>query len=360
MNKCGFKILMSILANSLIFSSCNVDNVKNYKEEYTFNKSEAKSISDVKWIICDTINLDTINNSVLASNSSFLIDGNDIFAYGRERVYHYDLTGKLLNVFGEIGHGANEYVNMNDVTLDKERKIVEILGVNRINKYSYDGENFGSMKIDNSYMSFIHYNNQYLFSTGHAPEYDYLVYNSDEKMQNIKGCIPRETRLPIPVTEKNFNESPIITYHESYCHEIYHLNNNVMELAYHLNFPKLELPEDFFKTSSPMELTDVLNSNNFAMVSCCMENQQYLFMRIFEYTQKENVNIYLWIIDKQNAKSKIIKLDNVPFESYLCSPQVMTEDNKVWFMGYNISSEKDQYDDGLNPSIISVDISKIW
>ncbi len=323
-------------------------------EEYSFNINEVVNISDVKWPVCDSIYLDTANNSILASNSSFLIDGDDIFAYNQERIFHYDKHGKYLNSMGKTGHGKNEYIELVDVALDKRKKLVEVLSVNRILKYDYTGKYVGDAKFEEPFSSFLHLGNQYWFSSGRR--LDHLTYKSDEKLQTIEGCMVLDKKMKIPMMEKNFSISSIVAFHESFSHDIYHIENNQMIWAYHLIFQNLEIPEEIYGPTE--EIMDVLTSKHFAVIQKCLENEQFLYVLVNEYNSGEN-ELYHWIINKATRQSKIIRLNKVSPESYHVNPVTLTEDNRILFLGYNIYSEE-KYNNGVNPSIISVDISKLW
>lgn len=87
-----------------------------------------------------------------------------------------------------------------------------------------------------------------------------------------------------------------------------------------------------------------------------MENEQYMFI-VFHQRSQENEFPFYCVVDKKNNKSKMITLNDVSFDSYMYYPQLLTQDNLVWFLGFDGNSPRES---GLNPSLYSIDISKIF
>ena len=69
--------------------------------------------------------------------------------------------------------------------------------------------------------------------------------------------------------------------------------------------------------------------------------------------------MYYWIHQKSSNKDVVIKFDKaIPVDSYLYYPQFLTEDGKLYFMGFIIEKE-DSLGLEENPSIVIVDIKSL-
>jgi hypothetical protein len=73
---------------------------------------------------------------------------------------------------------------------------------------------------------------------------------------------------------------------------------------------------------------------------------------------KEMPDIYQWIINKDNGHETIVQT-NLVMGSYLLSPQLLTADNLLYYIGYPIENGGEEVTTDANPSIVMIDISDV-
>ncbi len=84
-----------------------------------------------------------------------------------------------------------------------------------------------------------------------------------------------------------------------------------------------------------------------------------LYIHVFENIPNEkNGNFYHWFINKKtNANTVIQQPQNISPDSYLYSPQILTADNELYFIGYPLEKEDDVANINENPSVIVLSVS---
>jgi len=114
----------------------------------------------------------------------------------------------------------------------------------------------------------------------------------------------------------------------------------------------------------PMEAFEFLQKCHYAYIKSYLENDTYIYLQIGEIQEGNEKVLYHWIINKRNNyQEKILKVDLFKdpnfTDSYLVSPQLLTEDNFLYFLGYPIEKENDDIDFDLNPSIVIINLKQI-
>ncbi|MDR1896348.1 MAG: 6-bladed beta-propeller [Prevotellaceae bacterium] len=325
--------------------------------ELTFRKEKAIRVSETGLFQRKTvIPLETADSSLIGANPSLQKEGEHFFVYSNNgHVLHFNTKGDFLNKIGNIGIGPGEYPSITDVFVCAANKSVEILSNRMIQCYSYDGRFKESLKIDIPAFSFARSENRYWFYTGNNKAYSpYRLFQTDDKFSVVREYLNNDSRM-LPMMEPVFRNGAYLTFWESLYSDVYRITNDDLELSCSIQFPGLEIPPDAHKMQ-PMEVIDYLKRFHFATIRCYMENQKYVYLMIVENRGENIPVIYQWIINKQGGHETIIQTDLLP-GSYLLCPQLLTEDNILYYIGHPIENEGENVNLELNPSVVMIDIS---
>jgi hypothetical protein len=235
------------------------------------------------------------------------------------------------------------------------RSKVEILSYHMIRQFSYDGTFLNQLHMDIPAFSFVHANDFYWFYTGNNHAYSpYRLFRTDHTFTSVRNYLTDHSNM-LPLTDTNFGQGAGVTFRESLYNKIYRITGDSLVLSYTIKFPGMEIPSAIHEMQ-PMEVVEYLKQSHYASIRCYLENQAYTYLLILENKSDEPPLFYHWIIDKNNRRETIIKSEMIR-DSYLLSPQLLTEDNQLHFIGYPVENENEQVNPELNPSIVIVDIS---
>ena len=299
--------------------------------------------------------------SLIDNNSSIKKDGKDLFIYNRNKanpVLHFDMDGNFLNTIGSVGLGPNEFTEILDVIVDENNSTIEILSYNSIIFFSYSGKPFKTEKIDIPASSFTKENDYYWFYIGNDITYSkYRLFQTDDKFNIINNYLSDKSNM-LPIMEYNFRQSPFNTFRESFFNNIYNINGDSLTMSYTVKFPGMEFP-DYAHNLHPLEVVQYLKQQHYASIMCYLENDNYIYMQIMECETNASIKYYHWIINKNNNQEKIIRTGFI-IDSYLSSPQLLTKDNKLYFLGYPIETEEEYIDPNTNPSLVIINLSQLF
>lgn len=344
------KTTIIICFMSVLLFSCN--SKKEISENYTFNKNSAVDISQVKIEPEIDIALETTESALLPSYANLCMDKNNFFLYTQNAIIRYDKQGRPVNKIGSLGHGKGEFVELNDIFVNENNKTVEVLAPGAVYTYDYSGKFIAKKTTEIEAVSFVRNNEKYWFSTGHNRFDTFALFRTNKNLDIEEKFLDAE--YGIPIKENNFGKGTVLTYKESFIHDIYKIEQDNLVLAHRLTFTDLEIPSDLFK-GNVEDIMNKMSRNSYAVVHCFLENENYIYMLVDEYMEGGEINAYHWIINKTISKDMIIKLDSGALESFHYNPQILTEQNIVYFVGYPTANE----DETANPHIIGIDLSKI-
>ncbi|MCR5314243.1 MAG: 6-bladed beta-propeller [Bacteroidaceae bacterium] len=351
-------LIISIL---LLFTACSKEN-DNHPKVYTFNKENATENLPANWGKSIDIKLETSDSVVITENNKMLMTENDIYIYtNNQPIYHFDRNGKYINKFGNVGHAKNEYIEINDIFLNTSSKELELLTPRKIIHYDYDG-NFKSLqKLQIGFISFIHNKDEYWFSTGaNTFDTEYEVLKTDNKLNIKKKFLNRGFKIPCNIP--NFPKCPIKVYTYLFSNDIYHIDTekDTVTHAYTFKFPGMEIP-DIYQHGTMEELIDKYPNDElleFAEKYCYLESEQYIYLLIGEYKNKgKNYYAYHWIINKKNGKEIVIKIGDINniMVTYQSNPQLLDENNILYFLGTDKKEYKDE-----SVHVIGIDLNKLF
>lgn len=350
---------LSYFALALMLCACNSGGKGDETgcERLTFSKEQAVSIDKTNLAPVFDVPLDTASQAVVYPQARVRMGKEGFFVFTREALFLYNLKGEFLRKIGQPGRAANEYLEIVDVALDEPNKCVEILAPQKICTYGFDGRFLHNKDLPISACSFIRADGRYWICNGRTGNEPQVVFVLDDQLKQ-KGAF-LDGKADIPIMEDNFGRAPVLSFHESFTHDIYHMDADSLRLAYVVESPGLEIPEGLF-TGDPMEIMQKMQSNNYVVIKSFLENEKYIYMLVQEYEQgSEGVRDYHWVIDKQNGKERIVDVGIPANGSYHDNPQLLTADNIVYFLGYPIVNASDTYSPAENPHVIGLDLSKI-
>lgn len=309
------------------------------------------------------VNPDFSDSTMIDDNASLLCDGS-YFVYSRGSnvaPMRFDSEGNFLNYIGCVGNGPEEYNEIGDMCLNKREKTVEILSGGYVYVYDYAGKYIDKLEHKQAAFSFAvdEEGNHWFYLGNNAINGESKLVKMDAKCGNAQNFLQERSTL-LPMVEVNFGKGALLTFKETLNHDVYRIANGQISKSYSIDFPNYHLPQDLHQTS-PMEVVPLLQKSDYASILNYSENKNYLFMQVLlNKAGMAMPEIYYWIYQKCSGKDLILSLDqSMPFESYIYYPQFLSEDNKLYFMGFVVDKESEMSNPDENPSIVIVDINSL-
>lgn len=354
-------VLVSVL--SILVSCTNVRQEGDTSKKLAFDKTKSMKIQMTSFLSpASTVHLDFSDSTIIDGNACLLCDDETYFVYSKGSampVMRFDKEGHFLNYISRLGNGPEEYNEIKDACLNKQKKVIEILSGDYIYVYDYAGNFVKRLNHHQPALSFaIDEKENYWFYLGNnAVADDAKMVKMDALCNNSQKLLHEKSSL-LPMIETNFcKESAILTFKEILSHDIYRIADGKLEKSYSLDFPGYHLPNKLHETP-PMEVVDLLSNSNYASVLYCCENEEYLLLQVLlNSIDRVNTEMYYWIYKKSSNKDAIICLDKtIPADSYIYYPQFLSENGKLYLMGFVLNEENDAVNTEENPAIVVVDV----
>ena len=356
-------IILVILSIDIL--SCKT-NKNNQNVHYVFNESKAILLNDIVQLDSSNItNLDFSDSTMIGACPSFVSDDNAFYVYipgTQAPVLKFDLNGKFDCQIGAIGHSDSEYTHILNISINSKKQSIDVLTNNFINEYKYDGTYIGKIK-KKSYISTFAVDDkgEYWGYIGcKRPEIKGRLIRCDSNLKKQQEYLC-DMQMSTPLFELNINKSQGLTLRESLNHTVYRIKDDSLEVAYTLEFPDHEFPDNIM-CKDPIEIVQQLNSTPHARIKNYLENKDYSVFQIFYFSGLDtNPQKYYCIIDRKTNKDLIIKIpDDIPYESYLSSPEYLSADNNLYFIGYLVENGNQKIKDDINPSIVKFNIANLF
>lgn len=306
-----------------------------------------------------------INNEALIGGYPSMLLDSSFFIYSRNgggKVFCFDKTGKFMRTIGAIGNGPEEYTELTDICLDTKGHSVEILSLNSVYRYTYEGDFIRKIPIEYPAFSFYRENDScYWLYTGNNRFFsDYKLFKVSTISDKVEKYLKSDLNL-LPISENNFHKNGEYTsFHESYNNSVYLIEKGIFSNAHTISFDDLNMdlsnaPED------PMDFIPYLKQKHYATIRCFLENKEYIYVQVFEnIPQNTNGRFYHWFINKKTKKNTVVEQpQDVAPDSYLYAPQILTADNHLYFIGYPLEKEGDLANTDENPSIVIINVSTL-
>lgn len=349
----------------LIFVSC-MNNKKGNSADYVllFDAEKAAELEEVSLLSPEnTIKLAFSDSTMIDDNAALLYD-DTYFIYSRGSIIppmRFDADGKFLNYIGRVGNGPEEYNEIGDVCLNKQERTVEILSGSFVYVYGYDGSFVDKLKHDQNAYSFAidEEGNHWFYLGNNSVSGEYKIAKRDAKCHKLQNFLQEKSKL-LPMVEANFGKGTMLTFKESLNHNVYRIMDGEIKKSYSIDFPNFHLPQELHKTS-PMKVVPLLQKSDYASILNCSENKNYLFLQfLLNKAGQAMPEIYYSIYQKSSGKNLVFRLEkSVPLDSYICYPQFLSEDDKLYFMGFVLDKGIETTNPDENPSIVAVDIKSL-
>lgn len=214
--------MKSIVANVLLLAvlfltSCAETTTNNVEPSHTLNMVsdlmklrsygyKCPSFSDIITEI-EFVPLESQKECMLTSIEKIKIDGDKIFIFNEGAnlgVFVFDISGKYLNKIGDMGSSKQEYIYIEDMTIDTENKLVLLLGMDEVKIYDYDGKYIKTVQLNQSSRFRRIESNQYgyWFASPHMG-LDHLLHQYDKDFNPIKDYFKISTEMTL--TAPTFN-----------------------------------------------------------------------------------------------------------------------------------------------------------
>lgn len=358
MKKYTYLLFLSVL----ILCCCSKEKTEVSGRKFIFDKSKCISFAqstmfkNKKEILLET------NNEILIPGYPSLLMDDGFFIYSKNQggsILRFDLNGRYLNKIGNEGVGPEEYTGLSDISLNVTQKEIQILAYNGIYRYTYDGDFLEKKACEYPAASFFCSNNDnYWLYVGNNIDFNtHKLIRTDSKLNSTDKYLEIKSNM-LPIVENNFGKGEdYTTFRESFNNQLYLIENDSLNPSFLIQFPDLEIPSSIF-SMDPMEIIPFLKQNSWAMVQCYLENKKYIYLLIKENDPIENKSIfYHWIIDKETNDYTITRQNHVTPDSYLLSPQLLTNNNELIYFGHLIERENDSINTEINPSVFIVNLS---
>ncbi|WP_373825077.1 6-bladed beta-propeller [Bacteroides heparinolyticus] len=350
----------------LLLMSCKGGGKENDKSVIlSFDTSKALDFKTSLLYPEKIIHLDFSDSILIDKNAYLLYDDKAFFIYSQgspNPLMRFDEKGHFLNYIGKIGSAPDEYNLVGDACLNKQEKKVEVLSGNYVYRYDYAGVYVDKLEHRQIAFSFAidEKGNHWFYLGNNSVNGNAKMVKMDAQCHKSRKLLEEKSKL-LPMVESNFCKGlGMLTFRESLSHDVYEIADGEIKKSYSLDFPEYHLPKKLHEVP-PMDAVALLRRSNYARVMFYAENQSYVFLQVLlNDINEEDSEMYYWIYQKFLNKNVVIKLDKtIPVDSYIYYPQFITEDNKLYFMGFVLNEERNTDISEENPSIVVVDIKGI-
>jgi len=358
----------------LIIAGCKQNNKDLAKHNLVFKKENAINLYDANFynnkiiIPLEIKEYKSKEYSLVHGRSSVKKDKENLFIYTSDipyPIFRFDMEGNYINKIGDVGIGPNEFKNVKDMIINEKNDVIEILSNNRIYRFFYDGTPDYNREIGISTTSFTLVNGSYWLYIGNINTYsEYRLFQTDQNFNIEKSYLSDKSKM-FHFTEYNFKQNPYNTFRESLYYNMYSIQGDSLTMLHTIQFPGMEFPSNMHKID-PEKAAESLSVSHFAVIMCYLENKNFIYIFASENDINSKPILYHWIINKNNNQEKIIKIDLNKFNkwiesSYLTNPQLLTDDDFLYFLGYVTENDNDDFDNDydLNPSIVIVNCNEL-
>lgn len=348
--------LLSCNERSKIESSTN-------KIIFDVTKSVNIGLKESKKIDKETIALTFADSIVIPAYSNLLTCcENNIIIYSQKtfQVFRFDGKGHFINFIGKRGGGPGEFSEMRDVSINYQNDtIIEILDRESILRYQLDGNFIEKIKIKYPAFSFAIDNNNYWFYIGNNPSFSQYKLIQTDTYFTQKNEFFKISEKGVPLVENNFNKGKYITFRESLYPKLYTLNDQLNN-SYYVDFEKFKIP-DAVLSLEQMNMMEELEKLEYATIRTYLENKNYTFLFIMKYNPSSMLpSLYYLIINKNTKEEKLMHVEDFHEDSFLLYPQLICDNDIIYFIGYDLENMDESINPNSNPSIIKIKIEAFF
>lgn len=203
------------------------------------------------------------------------------FIWSNNSILQFLRNGKFIRAIGNYGRGPQEYLDINDFTINEKEKIVFIADSQNIIQYNFEGD-FISKYAVNLFWKFDvtdegHYVINPINFFGNEPNKLIIINSSGDTLVKFKNSIlyqPKSLSLwpqrkSILKIDKNY------IYHQQFCDTIFTVNTNNLTLDYRYSFnfgnhkiTNQALSEGSKAIGQSVYISDITEDLNYIYLAC--------------------------------------------------------------------------------------------
>jgi hypothetical protein len=313
------------------------------------------------------ITLESCDSCLFGDVSKLIVDDGFFYILDKsstKKLFIFSTEGKFIRSIGKVGKGPGEYANIEDFTLDKETKNVQILcHPSTVITYSNKGDFISQVRLSSIVFlwNIISHRDGYLCSVNHQvlSESDdaFLLFNFNRDFSlNRKEIHTAKSQIQIPPFISNPLSSigDTVVYFDSFTNEVY-LNVNSEEtetIKIDLGKSAVPLdnyadPQNFFSNQGAFSfIVDALVSDRHIVATVADRGQLYLSIIEYKTDRIKTVKLKSWLPSFKYFK------DNQIYSS--ANPSTILEDKGIMFTKSTINYPL--HVDG-NPVIVKYNLS---
>lgn len=299
-------------------------NIKKIKEP-PYNIELEKNLNNLKSVPLSFIGkrleyipLETTNSSLLKRIHKFELGADFIFVSDFGKLFQFNRNGKFIRQVGSNGRGPGEYINVNDFSIDEERKKVYVLawGINAILEYDFAGRflrKLPTLPFD-SFQFLVNDSSGFVFHISDSPDGTLAsknnLYITDLKCNilfKIKRHFLRKSNYQVGRTSMYFNNGAL-RFEQYGVDTLYTVKKEKLEpyAIFSLGSIKMDPNIIFPRPGSLKEISDQLKEK--LCIKNVIENENIIFIKLNYGLSDSSKNL---IFNKQT--SEIASLENNGF-----------------------------------------------
>ena len=217
----------------------------------------------------EIIPLETDDAHLLGSHVELLSDSLCWYLVDKDNgnIFRYSSNGSFLNKIGQRGNGPGEFIRLQDVQLVEDTLVVFSFS-GSINRYRKDGSSIDTQNLSGLGDNSIWLDNGVLTYCGYRPDNKYRL--SYIGLEGNTDYLPSGHHvLNMSTGDPVFSQyADCIWVIDSYSPTVYcYTEQNNLEAYLTFDFGKYQIPEDFYRFSSPIKGSEYLLGRDFARVS---------------------------------------------------------------------------------------------
>ena len=344
----------------ILFCACTKQKEER-SDEIVFDTAKAHDLglADAKLLNKRVVDLAFSDSVMIPAYTNLILNEGEFILYAKmtSQIFRFDAEGNFMNFIGRKGGGPSEYVEMRDILIDDNT--LEVLDHKAIVSYRLNGEFIERVELEIPAYSFALADNNYWFYVGDNPAASqFKLIKTDRNFTKMNDHLPIREK-GIPLVENNFSKNGALTFRETFNSKTYKLGDGLTQ-TYHIDFGKLQVSEEILSAGPPY-MFDKLMEIEYATIYAYMENKDYAFLQIMTTEpNRTNPEMYYLIIDKKTDEEKLIRIKDFAENSYLLFPESITDNNTIYFIGYDIADIDEWTDDASNPSIIEITVEQLF
>lgn len=289
---------------------------------------------------------------------------NNYWILTSDKIFHLDLSGKILDSISKQGNGPGEFESIDDIRWNERSNLLEVLDKNsgKLLRFNINGEFQNEWNNDYLYLatSFMPQGDDYfiyggVFFNGDGDRAVMVSGKTGEKKKGFSKIGNERSYLSVLNYDTFYAKDGEIEFFYSDSDTLYTLNEKGAYTSYILDFGKFQTPKEFFDRSfeNIMDFRNQAAENNFASVFSIQPTDRHFFIFVIQGS-----NFYTAILDRNTNKVRVAKGWSTEFgsdfsnlSSYLAYTPIGSDSQFLYFSidPYSVKSEIDKLNE--NPSL---------